>query len=386
LAALLAVALQAPGSAVESVIQDIGGAAGTERPVIHIVLDEHASPSALPDDLFSAAEKERVFAPLAARGFMIFDHALSQDIQTHLSLTRLFNEQADPTGKVRRRPGGYMMMEASGLAAVARKRKLSVTGADWLRLDAALGHIENVSSYHNAALYRPQPTLARLDARWEDRLLVFRSVVVSWMRSRQKVPLAIYLLPTKHPRTLNLTYARSKVFAANSKIMFDQLGTELRDSGKRGHYYLAHFLLPHYPYVFHPDCTLRPAREWRENRPMLAFHTRESRREHYRLYFDQLQCAQRTLLDFLNTIDTNPALRDATIIVHGDHGSRIGLPRRQWETEGGSPEQHERDYHGTFLAVRTPGVLGGRRADVVTIGDIYGRLVASNFTSTDPVD
>jgi hypothetical protein len=51
----------------------------------------------------------------------------------------------------------------------------------------------------------------------------------------------------------------------------------------------------------------------------------ESRRRYYASYFQQVRCVHKALREFFEGMQQIMAYDDATIIIHGDHGSRIAL-------------------------------------------------------------
>ncbi len=92
----------------------------------------------------------------------------------------------------------------------------------------------------------------------------------------------------------------------------------------------AHFLMPHYSYVYDPSCNLKQDVSTWHRRYITysttgAVNTPGSRRERYEAYFDQVRCAYELLAGFFDELKQAGIYDDATIIVHGDHGSRIGI-------------------------------------------------------------
>ena len=81
-------------------------------------------------------------------------------------------------------------------------------------------------------------------------------------------------------------------------------------------------------------------------------YTKAPRSVRYPLYVEQVLCTQAYVDRILRAIDGNTNLRDAVVIIHGDHGSRIGYnDRDHWIEEGGSIGEFERDWRAALLAV-----------------------------------
>jgi len=78
----------------------------------------------------------------------------------------------------------------------------------------------------------------------------------------------------------------------------------------------------------------------------------------------------------VSTLEARGA-RDAVVIVHGDHGARIGAPIRP----AGQPftRQDYDDFFATLFAVRGPGVTPGIDSTVVSIGHLLAELARKDF-------
>jgi len=93
--------------------------------------------------------------------------------------------------------------------------------------------------------------------------------------------------------------------------------------------YFVHLMLPHYPYAYDAECRLRPRpAEWLTNSDRRAFpmsNSVESRAHRYTLYLEQMDCTHRELADLFLAMQRSGVFGAAEIVIHGDHGSRIGL-------------------------------------------------------------
>src|SRR5690606_32079985 len=101
-------------------------------------------------------------------------------------------------------------------------------------------------------------------------------------------------------------------------------------AGARGRAFIAHLMLPHYPYAFDRNCTPRQrVSDWRNHRVRLPdlriYNTAESRSRHYALYLEQTRCLTKLLDELFTQLDSRGSLADALVVVHGDHGARIPL-------------------------------------------------------------
>lgn len=89
--------------------------------------------------------------------------------------------------------------------------------------------------------------------------------------------------------------------------------------------HFGHIDLPHGPYVLDEFCNLtgNPF-GWLSHRPLHGReNTTEGRRIRYEQYFDQIRCTLTRLDRFFAELKTAGKWRNSTILIHGDHGSRL---------------------------------------------------------------
>ena len=112
--------------------------------------------------------------------------------------------------------------------------------------------------------------------------------------------------------------------------------------GKRGNAYFIHLFVPHSPYIFDEKCSIRFPKEWRSLNPF-------NREGHYQDYLKQVKCSHKMMDDLLSKLNSRSTNSNGTIIIQGDHGSRINfLGRKDPFTTG----QYIQDF-STFFAVRS---------------------------------
>jgi hypothetical protein len=173
--------------------------------------------------------------------------------------------------------------------------------------------------------------------------------------------------------------------------MFDAVADEL-SKAQRGTFVFAHFLLPHYPYVYNASCEQPRASTFlnrndydRANVPGGIMNVPDGRADRYRGYFQQMLCAQKKVDALIAAIP--PSLRqDAIIIVQGDHGSRISLvdPTTVAKVEPSASDYA--DMFSTLFAVRSPSIEHGYDTRVTPITCLLRSLAQSDFRSLSSVD
>ena len=106
-------------------------------------------------------------------------------------------------------------------------------------------------------------------------------------------------------------------------------------------------LFPHSPYFLDETCSYN----YDGN-----FFEREKTDVVYARYIKQTQCAHTLVDKIINKLDANSEAQDSTIVIHGDHGSRI--PWKRDGTASFSTEEYIQ-WFSTFFSVRFPTVTPG---------------------------
>ena len=138
----------------------------------------------------------------------------------------------------------------------------------------------------------------------------------------------------------------------------------------RGSHVFAHFMMPHAPYLMSPECTITgdggAGYYLAERFPDAASRDR-ARRQYYNAYVAQLRCVVNRIGVFLDAVQRNPALRDARILIHGDHGSRISVGNRIEDYQ----RQDFISNYATYFAVRAPDVEPGTDCRFLSLAEAF---------------
>jgi hypothetical protein len=110
---------------------------------------------------------------------------------------------------------------------------------------------------------------------------------------------------------------------------------KLAKDAETGNAYFIHLLMPHYPYVFNANC------EYIGDRGKTSA-----------TYIDQIKCTHKMMGEFLEVLASNPATKNSTIIIHGDHGFRTPKPSAK-KSYSFTPINITKTYN-TFFAVKSP--------------------------------
>lgn len=374
---VIGAALQAP--TVEPTLVERTIQSGYKPSVIHILADEHASHWGMPADIFTQGELDALWKPFVDRGFILFDRGFSREGLSQRSYATMMNPGTNPELVLKLSGSNWEILRTTLLERIAGGRKLDVTGINYMDLSQALGRIPTLSRFTSQNIAVAPSTLAAYGVSPLDRLHFAAASTVIWLTKGQKVP-AVTALLNHFPELRAQLESQSRSYTITALEGLQRFSGRLRQQ-VRGTYAFAHILLPHYRYSFRSDCTVRPPGDWKSRLPHGSEDTLETRRERYRLYFEQMQCLHSRLLAMLDGLRATPAFRDATVIIHGDHGSRIAFRDKDaWLKLGRSEAEFERDWRATFVAVQLPGGTGTRIGKPANVAEVFRLLVETDFT------
>ena len=152
-----------------------------------------------------------------------------------------------------------------------------------------------------------------------------------------------------------------------------------------GDAYFAHLLLPHNPYVFASDCSLRTPSFWlrraSDNVTEQISNTKETRSRRYEAYLEQVECVMIQLGGIFDALRQSGTFQDALIIVQGDHGSRINIVEPLDKTAERMANSDYLDAFSTLFAVKAPGIEAGYDNSVRSIQELVTSWAATDFTA-----
>jgi hypothetical protein len=321
--------------------------------VVHLILDEHIGVAGLPADLPGLGTmKSRLESFYTSRGFDLWTHAYSHYASSQDAIPSILN------GRLVEQAGGFFegmktrdlrenrlfdIYQGRGLAlSVYQSRYINYcahpsTGGCFQYNDNAIGSLEGAPLDDWEKAWVIGSHYLGTNAMWR-----------TWGRrapGRDRLRMKVGPLST-FPSTLERL--ERDILAARESTAF-----------------FAHLHMPHSPYVYDASCRVRPVSEWLQ-------HNSGSYTDRYQRYGDQVECLLSRMDDLLDSLKAAGLLERTTIVLHGDHGSRI--TRRK---------PHEQDpvdllsLHSTLVAIRSPGAAQGRRIDDVrSVTEILWKEVA----------
>jgi hypothetical protein len=346
-------------------------------PFVHLIVDEHIGIEGIPADLPGGpALREELRTFYAERGFALAGGAYSQYFDTTNSVPNLLNYASESRDRAFFSESRQVLERNAHFAALtARGYAIRVYGSSYLDLCAARDARISACIHHRstdlgAIRTLPSSSLQKAGFLWMG--LLDRSTAVAEIESRYRAlrarRFAWWPAWPQEPRVGPLPVAP----------VIEQLRRDLA-SDARGTAFVAHLLHPHFPYVYDASCAVRPdPASWLHytsgDVEAPRRNSEASRAERYARYFEQVRCLNRRLAEIFDTAGSHA---DATIVVHGDHGSRILEFAPYAGTADRMSPRDFRDAFSTLFAVRRPGAKAAYDATPAALqnllADVMGR-------------
>jgi hypothetical protein len=326
--------------------------AGEGKPsVLHIVLDEMATPAIATNAPRPDHPASTILDDLSARGFKVNDRADSISHNTNRSVSAIAGMTTSQDNFNKLRNGQFSFeVKQNDLLAKFSDAGYQVRALQYGYLDICRGNPRFDCATYTRGFEMNVFAEMNLDAATRLKLALL-ALHKNFTEENDRGQILLYHAVAEFFGPLQ-DYRFFSTPAVVLKYM-DRLANEAATM-ESGVFSFNHLLLPHFPFVLSADCGLKPVGYW-------TFPASRDRRHGsdkiYAGYWDQVACVRTRLLDIIDKASTNGNL---WIVVHGDHGSRISR-----KTDYETPE----DLHRTFLAIRGPGVVAGRNPEPVRLHD-----------------
>ncbi len=345
-------------------------------PILHIVVDEHQGLAGFPRDIAAGADLAKVIQKRHRdRGFVVYPNAYSSYAQTAFAIPALINNQAGraASGTLSWTDGVATAKQNKWLATLAERgyqvRVYNSNYLDFCQDDAVsfcqLYSRNSIQSLIDADLPALEKYRVILDS-FGDGVSLFRIAgmvlegVKAWLFDWS--PNQDPLWQEKAPRLGPL--------AAFSTIQ--DLTTDIEE-GAAGKAFFVHLILPHYSYIFEDDCRLvSDVGQWLNRTQRPGYNSPNGRKTRYERYFKQTRCLHTALNKVYDALASTGFYHKATIIVHGDHGSRIGRFDINAKTINRASRQDVIDAYSTFYAVKRPDQAGAVNLETRSVQDLFG--------------
>jgi hypothetical protein len=375
--------------------------ADPNRPlIIHIVVDEQMGAEGTPTGIKGGPElKKDMKSFYHGAGFLHFGKAYSTYFDTQRSLGDLLNFDVEPTGTYTHDGTGIYRRQIKENALFDRLAglgyQLRIINID--ELGFCDGERPGVVSCHTNRLTSLKH-LERLELPIGEKMLVvasfFLEPIVFFKSIRKAYRIARKTLAGIDIALPMWKWERYRLTPVAGIKALERLTGDLK-AARPGEYYFAHILLPHFPYAYKSDCSLRMPSQWldrysqegkslRTDERISTVNTPETRHLRYQRYFDQIRCLNRKLGALFDTLRETGVYNDSVIIVHGDHGSRITLDDPGAGRKNPLPTADRVDSYSTLFAVKLPGNRPTYDLRLASIQSLFKDLADNNFLEIGP--
>ncbi len=354
-------------------------------PVLHLVLDGHIGIGGIPIDIEGGNElKHRIKAFYLKNGFRLFGRAFSEYMLTPAAMTMLLNGDR-----------AVKLVEISGTENTRWALQENLYFSSYMDKGYNLRIYETeYVRYCGATERRPEScyTYSTSGLRLMDGLGLSISEKAEFIAGGYFSRSAFYVmlfLGYDHVRVflkaqgiadLPRGNRRSYIFhSLGTLATLRQLKTDIVTGPAAGRMFFAHLMLPHQPYFLTPDCRVRNFDDWYNRKLYQYFLEKVSssqfREEAYQRYFEQTTCLLTVLDDLFDAMRDQGIFESATIIVHGDHGSRITIHDPVFESADRLTPRDMIDAYSALFAIRIPGVAAGYDTRMRSVQDLFGEYV-----------
>jgi len=349
--------------------------------IIHLILDEHIGIEGIPTDIEGGlATKNLITQFYLKNGFQLFGGAFSHYFNTHISISNMVNFSADIKDVPFVKNGDGYILPRNKYFKLLSERKYHIEVLSGGFLDFCSAAVVTVNCQYDFGTLH---AFAKLEMPTSQK---FQVVTSRYLNQSSVVPFLIrkIVLPYELLRSwiwafeLDRTRLNSLSTLRNLKVLWNDIA-----SLPHGSALFAHLMIPHSPYVAHADCSIRPASRdflWYNNNRFLPSaegptNTIASRQERYKLYFEQLGCLYLRLDELFDRMRAARVYDDSIIILHGDHGSRIGINEPTTKNQQALTKQDLVDGFSTLFAMKLPGRPGRYDKSPWSLEQLFAKFV-----------
>ncbi|WP_425261441.1 hypothetical protein ACPOLB_11190 [Rubrivivax sp. RP6-9] len=349
------------------------------RPLLHIILDEQTSIRALTAALPPDHPAQRIAADYLDRGFDYHAQvgAPSGRTQKSLAATMELDETPQPEHlhNHHRQRFRHTMPENRYFATLqALGYRVHVVQSSFLRLCPP----DSPAHCQSYLFGKTGPVGPHLQATPASRLAVLVLELHRAYTHPDAYPVRAYAALYATLQRWNLDQSYEYVYYSNPVAALNLMaGLEQRMRAiAPGEAHVVHLLMPHFPYMTRPDCSIKPLAAWSSpNRHLAPGEAPRPLPQLERDYWDQAACTHRRVLALIDQARAASPL-DPIVIVHGDHGPRLQSSYDNLD----STDAGDSDLLATFVAVHDrpagPRQAGVERGERQSLPAVFGAFVA----------
>ncbi len=298
LATVLVPALLSPMPLLQVQVDQRHGSKVREKPnIIIIVVDAYIGLEGLPDSVDGEVVRSRLRSLYKRRGFEFYDRAHSNYFSTKYSLPTILNFSLKPE------PKSFKLLRQLRSQGYA----INVYQSNLLRYtdDPELEVLKSASYHPNSIGH-----LRGVDVPIRERISL---IAISFVDAHKSHLLNGIRRVTRKPPVNPCALSTTSVLEAVKRDLLPH---------KRGTVFFVHVIDPHYPFIFKSDGGIKSIFQWESSGK--GERSSEARERRYQAYYEQIDCLEAKIEELLRVI---PFYEETTIVLFGDHGSRINRPR-----------------------------------------------------------
>jgi len=351
-------------------------------PYIHIILDEHIGIEGIPPSEdqnleFSHALRDKYIQ----LGFQVYGRAYSRHFSSQNSFASFMNFDStnEPQKYYKDGENGYEYnLTSNALFEALSSRGYHINVVQPKYMDLCNGDkknvVENCITYEVAALLPLGPS----NGFSAYVLTIITNVFVKLEFNN----LYEIIKKTSIGKALDLPNIGGSTPPFATYKVFDEV-VDLLSNAQKGNAYFVHLLLPHFPFLFDEQCNNLGPRGIRVSQKRNHPEAKESV---YSRYLKQVKCTHHLMEKLLRSLSDNQATSQSTIVIHGDHGSRILNDGQEFDITSIEAETHTREeliqMYSTFFVIRRPGRRAGYDSrplplDYLLANIVFGREIPS---------
>lgn len=352
-------------------------AAPGERPsglshVLYVILDEHSGPAGLPENIPACQEARQALEKmLETFGLDYYPRAFSNYSFTRSSIPSILNREMMPDAASIWRQGtaGTKTVSEDRVLTSLAKRNYAprIYQSDYLHYAPKGVELEPPVNYKANSV----GSMRDVPLPWPEKL---RFMVNNYLASDSFLR---GLLADRTPLGKHYFNRRPGPLAMRS-FWPDGVAADILEA-RRNTVFFAHLLTPHRPYPYRADGTIRDHAEWEVGDETGTYDPAVYERK-YRRYSEQLRFLVGQFERLFQSLRQAGVYDSMTIVLHGDHGSRIRLLREGdqavrdslmrslalddgelYDYASAPPRQDLLDRFSTLAAIKLPGSGQGRR-------------------------
>lgn len=315
---------------------------GKQPNIIILILDEHAGLEGLDGLIPELTEFKRNYQKwFVEKGFTVYGSAYSNFSESVSSIPDIINASDQNISAVTGGPQTYHIQHNAILKSLYQQDyRIHIYQSTYMDFCSSSDFKESlcVSYLHN-----PISLIEGTNLNLADKLQV---VLQTWTKAQKSRYLKIAFqkaMEWAHISERGFTYSMAGV------PMLKELTEDLKRNPS-GTVFFVHLPLPHFPYVFTHDCQVNPVELWETRNEEKGNELRLKLK--YYLYSEQLACLHSKLKLMIGALENTNAYSSTSILIFGDHGSRITSWDPKEENLDRATQQDVINTFVTFLAIK----------------------------------